>query len=222
LYRENLSAITIRHSKILGDSFGNVIKKFSKFLRKLDLQVIGDFAARQISYCINLTELQLQGSDISEKTLNEIAERCKQLVVVGFTGCPITDTTMKILLHPESTRRRNFHSLLLSSCDKLTTHTMTWICRHTDLRVLRLSKCPWVTQYGLLQVAKCCKRIQHLDITHTLIRQQDIEDEEIVNSAIEILHDLKEVLPMAVIDSDIGDNEIRKDSRKRITMTNRF
>jgi len=180
--------------------------------------VIGDFA-RQISYCVNLTEPQLQGSEISEKTFNDIAERCRQLVVVGFTGCAVTDVTMKVLLS-ESNRRRTLHSLLLSSCDKLTTQTMIWLCRHTDLRVLRLSKCPWVTQSSLLQVAKSCKRIQHLDITHTLIRQQDIEDEEIVNSAMDILQDLKECLPMAMIESDIninfGDsNETRKESRKK-------
>jgi len=201
----HLTALTLQHPTGMGDNIANFIKEFSKDLKKLDLGSIGKVVARQIRFCSNLVELHLSGQDIPEKDLNQIVKCCQQLVVVGFSACNVTDTTMQILLSDTfQTTKRSLHTLLLHTCLKPTDKTLSWIKLHTDLRILKLCKCKWVTANSLLEVAKCCKKIHHLDIKHALIQPGDIEDdEEAFNSAKETIRDLVELLPMAVIDTGL-------------------
>jgi len=71
---KNLTSISVRHRQSIGDGFAEVIKRLFKGLKKIDLQYVSDKVCKEISYCYNLTELSIAGADISETTLNDIAD----------------------------------------------------------------------------------------------------------------------------------------------------
>jgi len=218
---KNLTSITVRHRKLVGDGFAEVIKKNTKSLRKLDLHQVGDRVAKTVSYCTNLVDLSLSGSEISEHTLEDIF-RCRQLVMVSLTGCPVTDRTMEVLLCNNTPPRRSLHSLQLSGCEKLTPQTLFFLCRHKELRVLTLIRCPWVTPSSLVQVATACNKLQYLEIKDTLLKSQDIDEED--NLAGEFLKELSQLLPMARIETDWLKSEPNQSrtERKKMTTTNRL
>jgi hypothetical protein len=218
---KNLTSITVRHRKSVGDGFADVIKKFTKGLRKLDLHQVGDKVAKAVSYCQNLIELSLAGSEISENTLEDIVDRCRQLVIVSFTGCPVTDRTMEILLCKHQQPRRSLHSLILSGCEKLTPLTLSYLSRHKELRVLTLIRCPWVTPSSLVQVATACNKLQYLEIKDTLLKSQDVDEED--SLAQEFIKELSQLLPLAKIETDfVSEPKETRTDRKGMTNTIRI
>jgi hypothetical protein len=157
----------------LDPSICPVIKGRAAALTKLDFTdcdwTCTDEIASAMMDCVNLTDLRLEFCrKVSSKVLQSILVRCLDLVVLGLSGCAVTDQVLRKLLvdlsAKEAVRRRSLHTLMLSQCQLLTEKAIEYLSYGTHLSILRLRGCAFITPGGTLRLAKSLRNISLLDL----------------------------------------------------------
>jgi hypothetical protein len=94
---------------------------------------------------------------------------CLDLVVLGLSGCAVTDDLLKALLVDLSAmdrmRRRALHTLLLARCKYLSEACLDSLCSAQYLAVLRLRSCEFLFPSGLVRLANALPSLNILDIS---------------------------------------------------------
>jgi len=147
---------------------------------------VTDEMATEIAHCVNLAELQLEGCHrISPATLSLLVSSCLNLVVLALGGCQVTDRVLSDLLLPldlsssgssldarlklalaeRRQLRRALHTLLLGSCHKMTARSIPFINSSDHLRVLKLSRCNFVTPLAAHRIAFSLSSLRVLDLS---------------------------------------------------------
>eukprot|EP01124_Arcella_intermedia_P033183 TRINITY_DN7881_c0_g2_i1.p1 TRINITY_DN7881_c0_g2~~TRINITY_DN7881_c0_g2_i1.p1 ORF type:complete len:1419 (-),score=325.99 TRINITY_DN7881_c0_g2_i1:59-3943(-) len=171
----SLTSLTLKHLS-LNDEIKPVVLANSRKLVKLDLSRsnFSHSTALAISACSSLVELRLQGcSHISEEAIASISENCQKIVILGLEGCRgVTNKSLHNFLKPNKVKK-SLHTLLLDGCELPTPECFKLIERNTELRVLSLKFCPWVTIDDVLSLAKSLHRLEKLDISCPILAKHD-------------------------------------------------
>lgn len=191
--------LVLQNIPTINDGFANVLRVSQSTLTELDISqgvLLTDIVAIAISACTRLVSLSIEGCPFSENGLQKIISQCVNLIVVNFGGTNVTDANLKALLvdvpsaHPT---KKSLHTLQISGCLNLTREALNSIQSQKDLRVLKLSRSPFVNQDNLLMLVLACSTLHYIDVSSC---QNMPRHEEAIK---QLLQDLVEILPTAYI-----------------------
>eukprot|EP01126_Amoeba_proteus_P060610 TRINITY_DN8034_c0_g1_i4.p1 TRINITY_DN8034_c0_g1~~TRINITY_DN8034_c0_g1_i4.p1 ORF type:complete len:575 (-),score=79.61 TRINITY_DN8034_c0_g1_i4:214-1938(-) len=152
---------------MFNDHFSKFIKVSANTLTEINFNGCGEITDEMgaaLSMCKCLVSLELEGCvKLTQVSLNKIVSSCRRLLVVDFSGCNVTDLTMRILLVDslQDNLKKSLHTILLSGCIYLTQKTLSYLQTQYFLRVLKLSRCDILNPDNL---AELCTYLPHLKL----------------------------------------------------------
>lgn len=200
LSQRNLEQLVLQNITTLSDGISGCLRAAAATLLELDLSAavgLTDVTADAIATCDRLVNLSIEGCHtFTEKGIETIVKSCTNLVVVNFGGTNVTDSNLKTLLVDVPGNhfvKKSLHTLQISGCTKLTRDSLTFIQTQKNLKVLKLSRSPFVNQDNLITLVQSTRALSYLDVSSC----QNMPKQEWALK--QLLQDLVEILPNANI-----------------------